>query len=460
MLAHPTPAQAFPGAAQQQALYFARHPGWYAWATASTTLWQAATTLDTRGLTLAQQISRVAAWVLDGLLTQAPAQVSLWLVLTPAVTAAWQTWAALAQLTAPAAPTQTVILTPGAQGALQTLQAWDPVRQLHVPPNPEALMVTLAQGLSVSATQNVSAVPAAGVLLHQLTTTDTLWRLAAQYLGDPEQWPQIRALNQLRAPYLSDRLWDQYGPPLAAWEVTTGTATAGYPAAPPIAAGATTVTLPGLTTVDDPLQGILVCEQWTLQGRQQEAHTISGFDAATATVTLESALTASYGSGALVSLNLAPAYQTTQVLAPGQWIQIPRTGATASTQLPVPQDPLGTDLAVTAAGQLQWTATGDLATVGGITNLLAALGRRLDSALGTLPLHPQYGSGLPTVIGDPVISPAVVESYVTLTLLQDPRVQAVTAVTVTARGSTWQVTATIQPVSLTAPVTTTTTLTA
>lgn len=453
MLARPTPAQAFPTRQQRQTVYVAQHPGWYAWATTSTALWQALPTLDPLGLVVAQQLSRAAAWVLDGLLATAPAHVGLWLVLAPAVTAAWQTWTQIALTRAPATPTQTLALTPGAQGALQQLTAWDPVRQSKVPADPEAALVAACQGVSVVPTQLTTAPTPNGVILHPLTAFDTLLSLATQYLGDPEAWPTIQQLNQLRAPYISDRLWDQYGPPLASWILgAAGTA-------PTVAAGATTVTVPGVPASLCPPGSIVVLEQWTASGRQQEAHAVASYDAATASATLTTAVAASYTAGAAQSLNLNPAFQTTQVLAPGDVIQIPANGqAAATTQLTTPSDPLGTDLLVTATGDLQYTATGDLATASGIANLLGALSRRLDSALGTLPLHPTYGSGLSTVLGDPLLGPAVVTGYVTLTLLQDPRVQQVSHVQVTASGDAWVVSATVQPVALPQPVTVTATV--
>ena len=453
MLAHPTPAQAFAGRAQRQAVYFAGHPVWQAWRTTATTLWRALPTLDRPGLLLATQIHKAAAWVLDVSLGDAPGEVGLWLTLGPVVQASWQQWRTVALWPANASATQTLQLSPGAQGALQTLQAWDPVLGQRTPASPEAALVAVCHGVAVVPTQTPTGTTAPSVRLHTLTDTDTLLTLATQYLGNPELWPTIRALNQLRAPYISARLWDQYGPPVAAFELAATGNAQPFIAAPVVNAGATTVTLPG---VPGPLANpgaVVVLEQWTASGRQQEAHAIQAYDANTFVATLTEAVTQSYGVGALMSLNLNPAQLTTQVLAPDQSIQIPLSGQPTSAQLTDPQDPLGTDLYVDPNGFLALTETGDLMTATGIQNLSAALARRLDSALGALPLHPTtYGSGLPSVVQEPMLGTHIISGYVRTALLQDPRVVRVPTVTVQQQGTAWVIVAQVRVRSIPSPI--------
>ncbi len=458
MLAHPTPAQAFAQRAQRQAVYFAAHPVWQAWRVTGATLWTTAPTLDSAGLLLAAQIHKVAAWVLDRAFANAPQDVGLWTVLGPAVSAAWRQWRTLARLSVAPTPTQTLRLSPGAQGALQALLAWDPVLNQQAPASPEAALVAVCQGLAVVPAQNPTTTTAPSVRLHVLTDQDTLLTLASHYLGNPELWPTIRALNQLRAPYISPRLWDQYGPPVAAFELTNAASANPFVAAPVVTAGATTVTLPG---VPGPLANpgtVIVLEQWTSTGRQQEAHAIQSYEPDTFVATLTEAVTNSYGVGALMSLNLNPAQLTTQVLAPGQTIQIPLSGQPTSAQLTDPQDPLGTDLYVDAQGFLALTETGDVMTATGVQNLAGALTRRLDSALGSLPLHPTtYGSGLPGMVGQPMIGSHILSGYVRTALLQDPRVTSVPTVTVQQQGTTWVIVAHCLVRSVPSPIPVTTT---
>lgn len=441
MLAHPTPAQAFPRRAQTLTQYAAAHPVWQAWRGAGTSVWNARATLDAPGLVVARQIFRGAAWALDALYTDAPGDVGLWLTYGPALTATWQMQRQIAGLQPGAHPTQTIRLGPAAQGGLTALTQWDPVLGHRVPTSVESALVAVCHGVRLAAAPTPTSGGQPAILLVTLTTQDTLMGLATQYLGDPEAWPSLRRLNHLRAPYISDRLWDQYGPPVAAWELTTGNA-GSFVAAPLVDAGTMTVTLPGMAAPACPPGSRIVLEQWTATGRQQEVHAVQTFDATTQVATLADAVQQSYGTGALMSLNTNPALQTTQVLAPGQTIQIPLTGPPATTLLTDPADAFGTDWAVDADGFLAWTDTGDLATASGVANLQGALIRRVNSALGTLALHPMtYGSGLPSVVGLPMGQSHVIRGYVTTVLRQDPRVTAVESVTVTVEGTTWQVTA-------------------
>lgn len=453
MLAHPTPAQAFANRYTTIATYLAQHPSWYQWGQTGSTLWAAAPTLDPAGLTIAVQMTHRAAWVLDGLLTAAPASVGLWRTLAPAVTGAWETWQQIALQAVNTVPSQTLRLTPAAQNALQSLVAWDPIRQHNTPPDPESALVAVLQGVSLIASTPVPPSGAPQVRYHTLTDQDTLLGLARHYLQDPEAWPTIRQLNRLRAPYLSARLWDVYGPPIIAYTLTNSTTAGDMLVAPLVAQGALQVVLPNVPPPLCPPGSVLVLEQWTSAGRQQESHIVQAYDGNTFTATITTPTTAAYTPGAFLSLNFNPQILTTQVLMPGQAIQIPLPGSLPSAQLPVNTDPWGTDLYLTPSGDLQQTSTGDVQTATGIQNLQGALSRRLQAYLGTVPLHRSYGSGLPTVIGRPMVHPHVVQAYVRTALLPDPRVQDVNPVTVTQDGTIWRIVATVIVQGLPAPLT-------
>ena len=453
MLARPTPQQAFANRYAAVAQYFAQHAVWYQWAQTGSALWAAAPTLDAPGLLLAEQITRRAAWVLDGLLANAPADVGIWLAIGPAVTAAWETWQQIALQPVPGTPTHTLRFEPAADSALQALLAWDPIRGHRTPPSPETTLIALLQGLAIVPSP---AVPATNpqILWHTLSDQDTLLGLATRYLHNPEAWPQIRRLNALHAPYISPRLWDVYGPPIVDYTLLAVPTDGAFLIAPLVNAGVTQVILPGVPAPLCPPGSIIVLEQWIATGRQQEAHPVIAYDAATFTATLATPTQAAYTAGALMSLNFNPQVLTTQVLMPGQGIQIPRLGSQPLAALPDPQDPLGTDLYLSPDGNLQWTATGDLQIATGILNLQGALSRRLAAYLGTLPLHPyHYGSGLPSLLGQPMGHAQIVRGYVRMALLPDPRVAAVNPVTVVQDGTIWRITATVQIHGLPEPVT-------
>lgn len=442
MLARPTFAQAYPAVMQRIAAQAAQEPAWRLWALQGSRLWAAAPVLDPTGLTLARAVAHRAAWTLDALFAALPADVFLWLWAAPAVTAAWQTWVQVATQGPAVAPTQTLQLTAGAQAALRRLQVWDPVLGTNTPADPGAVLTQVLQGLTigpVTSPPQPSATP-----LRPMTATAglSLVALAAQALGDPNAWPAIVAANALRPPYISDRLWDVYGPPLAVWSVNAP-ANGPWPSVPPLTAGATTVTLNTIFPFWVQPGMVLVAEQPTATGRQQEVQTITAWNPTTLVATIRPGWQASYQGGALLGLMLNPQQQLSQVLQPGQTLYIPQPGAIPADR-PVPTDPYGTDLALDPTGQFVLTGTGDLATTSGPANVLGALARRLATALGGVPLHPTFGSRLADAVGLPVGQATALRSYVLQALRADPRVAAVPAVTVQVQGTVVTMQATVQ----------------
>lgn len=107
-------------------------------------------------------------------------------------------------------------------------------------------------------------------------------------------------------------------------------------------------------------------------------------------------------------------------------------------------DPYGVDLAMTAAGDLNLTGTGDLAIVDGPFNCAQAMFLRLNTSRGDLPLHPDYGSLLQTVLvgSKAQLAPVLAEVSTELqTLLaNDPRfadAEIVNAQSPATSGSTY-----------------------
>ncbi|MDE3023552.1 MAG: hypothetical protein KGI54_17165, partial [Pseudomonadota bacterium] len=111
--------------------------------------------------------------------------------------------------------------------------------------------------------------------------------------------------------------------------------------------------------------------------------------------------------------------------APGQYIFLP-TGATIQAGTAVPSyttNYLGVDIYYGPIGQNMLTWTGDFNTISGYNNLAMALGRRLQTPLGALIYHENFGSRLPFMVGSIMTANdlQVAQEYTKSSLLSDPR---------------------------------------
>jgi len=122
------------------------------------------------------------------------------------------------------------------------------------------------------------------------------------------------------------------------------------------------------------------------------------------------------------------------VAAPGAILSVP---SAAQAEI---LDPVGLDLDPDGGDFL----------VGSLQNLVNALNRRLNTPLGYLPQHPSYGSLLYAYLGKglTVDNALAIRGAVAQTLLRDPRVTAVTQVTVACDSTTGIITptATVQTI--------------
>jgi phage baseplate assembly protein W len=162
--------------------------------------------------------------------------------------------------------------------------------------------------------------------------------------------------------------------------------------------------------------------------------------------------------------NLQPPYigsvgqrPTAGLAVPGQQIFLPvnssNTGNSSSnvaTTVPnYETNYLGVDLylgPLSDADMLPWT--GDFNVQSGYDNLATALGRRIQTTLGSLIFHSDYGSRIPPEVGN--VSDATtlsnIEAYAESAIQTDPRVNSVTGVTATSPAyGTIQVSATAIP---------------
>jgi phage baseplate assembly protein W len=111
----------------------------------------------------------------------------------------------------------------------------------------------------------------------------------------------------------------------------------------------------------------------------------------------------------------------------------------------------GLDVALTQ-GQLQTTA-GDLATVGGVDNVVQALRHRIKTLLGELIYHPRYGCNVTLAIGLPTapFSNLMASAWVNEALKAEPRVAQIHYVTADVVGDIIRVAARVTVVGDNSP---------
>lgn len=97
---------------------------------------------------------------------------------------------------------------------------------------------------------------------------------------------------------------------------------------------------------------------------------------------------------------------------------------------------LGTDLQLDSTGDLNVSPSGDLALVSGIADVWQATVLRLLTTLGTYLFESGYGTTLRHGIGSPMTAQlqTQIQNQINTTVLSDPRVQQITALTVAQRS--------------------------
>ena len=124
------------------------------------------------------------------------------------------------------------------------------------------------------------------------------------------------------------------------------------------------------------------------------------------------------------------------VAAYGSQILLPTSGAQPSALSAPPSytaNFLGIDLYIGPINGPMPPWTGDFQTIAGYQNLAISLGRRLQTTLGTLIYHSDYGSRIPPEVGQVQTSSTAgqIAAFGKSAILSDPRVAAVLAATAT-----------------------------
>ena len=444
--------KAFPTAMQTVSLFRAQHPEVPAWMDTMKGLLRALPTLDSRSRGQANIICQQAAKVLGYIQQSAslPVQVDvmeyLWTskLMTQKATQAFGVGAT--SLGAPSGPnTYAVVMSASASSAVSTLLGWDPGSPLSPAPpgNPPGLLLSIAQGVSVQPQLSAAQYgPTQQYILYRVVEGDTILSITDKFLGDPQKAAELIAFNDLRYPYISSSLAERTGTILAEWllQGVQSSQGSGLLSGVPIPlAGALSATLVG----GNPQAG----DYLVFDGAQtQEAREVTTVDSTTSVLSWTAPLAYAYGDGTAVYL-CKPYSTGGTVLGPGDTMMIPSNSQKSLSMVAQngsTESNLGADIALNADGTFApFTGTGDLPLVSGLVNLQQALRTRLNTAVGALPLHPDYGANQQELHGPDLVGQVVVESEIKSTLLQDPRVQGVKNVSVTINGTTVTYTATI-----------------
>lgn len=147
-----------------------------------------------------------------------------------------------------------------------------------------------------------------------------------------------------------------------------------------------------------------------------------------------------------ISANGAPG--TTQA---GKKLVMPTSGTAASSTGTPPNyltNFLGVDLFIGQINGQMPPWTGDFQTIIGFDNLKISLGRRLQTTIGTLLFHPEFGSRIPPEVGNIQSSKSAgqIAAFAASAIASDPRIESVTSVQAVAQPNfAIQISASCQP---------------
>jgi hypothetical protein len=291
-------------------------------------------------------------------------------------------------------------------------------------PSQEIITVTLAQNSTAAQAYqmdtpedtlfapNSEIVREVSVREVSVTDNDTIYSIAQNNGVD---WQQLASLNGLEYPFIAKSPWDLFSPAL---EVGGSTQ--------PITAGEDTILVTGLNP--EPGDILVFSEPGTnvLDLVSADVSSVTGN-----IVKLEEPIGSDFSAAVIITRHDA----RLSVLKTGSKVQIPGnlrvttpitgniTSADTYAQL------FGTDEELDGSGDQNADSIGDIRGVSGMSNLEMQLRHRLMTKRGELAQvgHPQYGSLLPTFIGQtniPVMQErALYEAEITI--LADPRIRSV-----------------------------------
>jgi len=265
---------------------------------------------------------------------------------------------------------------------------------------------------------------------------DTVEILAQKLLGDVIQESTLITLNQLRYPFISDNPIDQYARPKGNVFLIGS------------------VTNPTSVTISNP-NSVLVNPNDTvflLEGSANGAGVVKSISGNT--ITFNAVVNGAFDQAAIVTVFANQQNVTTQVLKTGDTLLYPHNPTIAAAQPSSYSLLLGTDLQLDDDGFLL-KSNGDIATVSALANLVQAVQMRLQTPLGALMLHPQYGNELFDVMGEAGNSyfKGLAKHYIEECVLQDTRITSVVASNLAFSKDAMTVDLAIVPIGAQDPIT-------
>ena len=240
--------------------------------------------------------------------------------------------------------------------------------------------------------------------------------VAANLLGDQSAWQELVNLNNLIPPYFSLFPGDSLGPVLDATSLTAAAS-----------AGATSVSI----TAPNPQVWIQGNKAFfstaSASGITSEVVIISSYSSGT--LILQDSLQNDYQSGATVSVYAPIVQGSQQVLLPGDILYLPVTSGSAVFSQGQFSDVFGSDLLNPVA-----FSGGDLQAVSGVNTLVQRISAAISTPLGSLPLHPEFGSLVYTAVGAPAQSSVKWRALLRDSLLSLSEVSDVTQVQADIQG--------------------------
>lgn len=262
---------------------------------------------------------------------------------------------------------------------------------------------------------------------HIVTISDVqrgIMALAENLLGAADLWPTLVSVNRLVPPYLTLYPADIYGPPVAVASLSAA-----------LPSGSTSLTLPNMPQSTN----TLYFSASSASGLVAEAVSVASYVGgvfAFATDTQNS-----YPAGAQVQLFASYTTGHTLVLLPGNVLYVPVQTSPSLTLSSTTNltDVFGSDIAANVS-----FASGDLATVQGLSTFNQRLTLALQTLTHALPLHPSFGSTLSQTVGQHTTQTQWA-ALIRQCLLQLPEVRDVRNVQAVPAGPTLYVSAEVIP---------------
>lgn len=259
---------------------------------------------------------------------------------------------------------------------------------------------------------------------HVVAHNDSIESIAQRHLGSAMRWREIVALNKLRAPFVSNKPADWFGPVQATGILAFHAAT-----------NERAITIVGERPEVLQPSGVFFVDGYDQQGQYlYEALPIREYDPATGDLGLFLPFRYSWPSGTRWVVFRPQRDLDSRVARPGEAIVIPVAQGSVGAVLVTEADLIhlyGIDIELRPGahgGRLAWE-NGDLVTVRGRANIHQALRMKADLPKGMNLFHPDQGNRTHELVGDPATPDALLRArnYTADALARDPRVVGITS---------------------------------